>query len=429
MQKTLTLIILIGCLFLLGSSSWKTMSYRIDDTLPENKTQNSNLFCLKSNDTQTSTLRSTTTTLSAITKNLPKGEAPTSLYSRACALMDADTGRLLYGKEENTPMPMASTTKIMTCIIALEYGNLSDKVTTSAYAASMPDVQLNMREGDVYILQDLLYSLMLESHNDTAVAIAEHIGGSVEGFARLMNDKADELGLTKTHFVTPNGLDDDNHYTTAKELAEISAYAITNPDFVAIVNTPSYDFTEQTSGRSYHVTNRDAFLTMYEGAIGIKTGFTNNAGYCFAGAVKAENHTYISTVLACGWPPNKSYKWSDTTKLMNYAKEGFTDCQISPGKTKLSPVPVENGKEASVKVRLSDSSKIPMLLSGNDTVTRTITLPDRITAPVREGDILGSMTYRLNGTEYAKIPIIAAKSVEKLSFSDYTLSLFKLFCP
>ena len=165
---------------------------------------------------------------------------PSSLYAKAYCVMDKDSGRLLLSKNENEKMPMASTTKIMTCILALESGRLDELVPVSVYAASMPDVQLNIREGEKYRLRDLLYSLMVESHNDTAVAIAEHLGGSVEGFAELMNKKAEEIGCVSTHFVTPNGLDDPEHYTTAKELCMIAAYAIQNKEFQKVIRTMKY---------------------------------------------------------------------------------------------------------------------------------------------------------------------------------------------
>ena len=208
---------------------------------------------------------------------------PSKMYSKAYCLIDADSNRILASKDADLQLPMASTTKIMTCIVALENGSPDDIVTVSRYASSMPDVQLNMKEGEKFRLGDLLYSLMLESHNDTAVAIAEHIGGSVEGFAELMNLKAEELGLANTHFVTPNGLDSDGHYTTAYELCCIGAYAVQNKEFMDIVQTPSHQFSNCDNTRTYSVNNKDAFLTSYSGALGIKTGFTGNAGYCFCG--------------------------------------------------------------------------------------------------------------------------------------------------
>lgn len=255
------------------------------------------------------------------------------LNSRYNCLYDADTDCIIYGNNVYDKTANASTTKIMTCIIALENSSPDDKVTCSAYAASMPDVQMNFREGDVFYLKDLLYSLMLESHNDTAVAIAEHVGGSVEGFAKMMNDKAQMLGCKNTHFVTPNGLDDDLHYTCAYDLCKIADYALSDKRFVQIVNTASKSITELTGKKTYTFNNHNSFLNMFDGAIGVKTGYTSKAGYCFVGAVKYNKKIYISCVLACGWSPNKNYKWDDTKKLMEYALEkNITDVTLSKEK-------------------------------------------------------------------------------------------------
>lgn len=226
---------------------------------------------------------------------------------------------------------MASTTKIMTCIIALESGNPDMQITVSKYAASMPDVQLNMKAGDKFYLKDLLYSLMLESHNDTAVAIAEGIAGSVEAFAFLMNEKAKSLELADTSFVTPNGLDAEGHYSTAVDLCKLAAYAEQNSKFVEITNTASYSFNEINSGKQYTVNNKNQFLGMYEGAIGVKTGFTGKAGYCFVGAVNKNDNIITSAVLGSGWPPNKNYKWSDTKKLMNFVFNNYRKIKIDTG--------------------------------------------------------------------------------------------------
>ncbi|HKL99747.1 MAG TPA: D-alanyl-D-alanine carboxypeptidase family protein, partial [Mobilitalea sp.] len=240
------------------------------------------------------------------------------LHAASCLLMDAENNRVLYEENGQEELSMASTTKIMTCIVTLENADLNDIVTVSSYAARMPDVQLNIRSGEQYYLIDLLHSLMLESHNDVAVAIAEHVGGSVEGFATMMNDKARSLGCDNTNFVTPNGLDAEGHYTTAQDLAVITSYSIKNDKFINITNTPSYQFKELINGRSFSVSNKNKFLYMMEGAIGVKTGFTGRAGYCFVGAIKRPDRTLVSVVLGCGWPPRKSLKWSDTKELMNY---------------------------------------------------------------------------------------------------------------
>lgn len=185
------------------------------------------------------------------------------LYAMSAVLIDAANDRILYQKDAFKVMPMASTTKIMTAILALENGNPDDIVTVSKRAASMPKVRLGMREGEQFYLKDLLNSLMLESHNDSAVAIAEHIGGSMEGFADMMNAKAKELNCENTYFITPNGLDaekDGNiHSTTAYDLAKITAYAIQNRDFLNLVATRSAQFCELGEGRAFSVYNRDRF--------------------------------------------------------------------------------------------------------------------------------------------------------------------------
>jgi len=249
--------------------------------------------------------------------------APSSLHAYSAVLYDGEAGRVLYEKNGYEVLPMASTTKIMTLLVVLEHTEPTDIVTVSQTAAKQPDVQLNMNTGEQYYVGDLCYSLMLESHNDTAVALAEHVGGTVEGFAALMNAKAKALGAYSANFVTPNGLDAEGHGITAADLAKLAAYAVKQEEFRKITNTASHTFTELTKGRSFTVNNKDAFLTMMDGAIGVKTGFTGKAGYCFVGALERNDRLLISVVLASGWPPHKTYKWSDTKLLMNYGLEDF----------------------------------------------------------------------------------------------------------
>ena len=233
------------------------------------------------------------------------------LNSISALLMDGENNRVLYEDNGYAELPMASTTKIMTCIVALEEGKLDDVVTVSSYAARMPDVQLNIREGEKYYLKDLLYSLMLESHNDVAVAIAEHVGGSVEGFATMMNDRARSLGCNNTNFVTPNGLDAEGHYTTARDLAVMTAYAIKNKDFIAITNTPSYQIKEINNKRNFSISNKNKFLYMMDGAP-CKDRIYKQSRYCFV-ELKRSDRTLISC-LGCGYT-YKSLKWTDTNDL------------------------------------------------------------------------------------------------------------------
>lgn len=354
--------------------------------------------------------------VAAVTKPVIDEKANIQLNARAACLMDASTNRVLYGKEVDKEMAMASTTKIMTLIVTLENANLDDVVTVSKNAARQPDVQLNMQTGDQYKLKDLLYSLMLESHNDTAVAIAEHVGGSVEGFAQMMNEKAKELGCTHTNFVTPNGLDSntEEHYTTARELGIIASYAIKNKQFLEITNTPNWSFKELTKGRSYSVSNKDRFLYIYNGAIGIKTGFTNKAGYCFVGAVDNDGRTFVSVVLASGWPPNKNYKWSDTTKLMDYGTKNFILQEIFDDTKLYDPIFVRKGKECYADLYCEGS--LQLLLSNQEEVKVVYEIEKVVEAPVQLDEQVGIAKYYINNELVKAFPIKTSTKIDKIDY-------------
>ena len=241
-----------------------------------------------------------------------------NLSSDCALLINANTGKILYAKNENIPHANASTTKIMTCILALENCKMNEKVKFSSHAASIEASKLYANAGEVFYMKDLLYSLMLPSHNDTAVAIAEHISGSSAKFVKLMNQKAAKIGCTNTHFATPNGLDAGyTHYTTASDLAKIAQYAIKIPAFRKLISTSSYSFSNLNTGRNYYVSTTNALLGNVPGVQGMKTGYTNKAGYCFVGlSSSAKGNTYISVVLG----GKSSYeRWQDSQKLLNYA--------------------------------------------------------------------------------------------------------------
>lgn len=372
------------------------------------------------------------------------------LYALSACLMDADSGRVLYGKNDDEVRAMASTTKIMTLIIALEYGNAEDTVTISPYAASMPDVQLNVRAGEQYRLGDLCYAMMLESYNDIAAAIAEHIGMAyadidindtekrsiddsrkcVSAFAGLMNDKARELGCENTYFITPNGLDaeDENgkHSTTARELALIAAYAVKKDDFNVITGTKQYSFCEINGKRNCNVYNKDAFLNQMSGAFGIKTGFTGNAGYCFVGALKSDGRTFISVVLGSGWPSARTYKWKDTRKLMEYGINNFFEQKIFTTVEEYKSVEVTDGIGDSVGTRIE--GELSMLISSSDEVKVVYELEDSVKAPVYEDDKLGKAIVYVNGERVAIFPITASGDVKQVGFNWFLKELMKAFC-
>lgn len=354
------------------------------------------------------------------------------LYSISAALIDGDTGRILYEKNGFDIRAMASTTKIMTLILALEYGNLEDMVTVSDYASRMPDVQLNIKAGEQYRLEDLLYSLILESHNDTAVAVAEHIGGDVEGFANMMNKKAREIGLSNTYFITPNGLDasDENgtHSTTAVELALLMKYCVVDSpakeDFVRICQTRSHSFSDYTDKRVFAVNNKNSFLDMMEGVIAGKTGFTGDAGYCYVAALERNGKTYVIALLGCGWPNNKNYKWSDSKKLFNYGIDNYEYSIVMDETYELSPIPVINGVSNDyLDVYIKD--EIGLILCEDDIVTYKVSLPDKVYAPIEEGDIQGNLDIYVNEELYTSINIYSG---EKILEKDFWYCLrFSLF--
>ncbi|MDE5780004.1 MAG: D-alanyl-D-alanine carboxypeptidase [Lachnospiraceae bacterium] len=347
------------------------------------------------------------------------------LNGKAAVLIDGMNGRVLYGKNEREKMPMASTTKIMTCIVALENSNPDDIVEVSDYAASMPDVQLNIRSGEKYYIKDMLYSLMLESHNDTAVAIAEKVGGSVEGFAELMNSKAKSIGAFDTNFVTPNGLDAPEHYTTAYDLTQIARYALKNKNFMEIVNTRNYSFSEIEGKRNFTVNNKDAFLDMMDGAVGVKTGFTGKAGYCFVGAVFKDNKKYITAVLASGWPPHKTYKWQDTKKLMQYGLDNYGYKVIFDGREYVSFANVENGVKDSCQVYAEGYENI--LVSDKDNIDVVYNVDSKIDAPVKKNQVVGSVIININGSKYREYCIKSKEHIELRDFKWEFNVIYKRF--
>lgn len=371
------------------------------------------------------------------------------LYAQAAVLMDADSGRVLYGKNEKAILPMASTTKIMTCILALEYGNPEQIVEASSYAASMPKVKLYVKKGEKYRLKDLLYSLMLESHNDSAVVIAEGVGGNVENFAAMMNQKARDIGCYDSCFITPNGLDatvnetGKAHATTAADLAKIMAYCVTDSpkkeEFLEITRTLSYDFTDADGSRSFHCNNHNAFLGMMKEALSGKTGFTNNAGYCYVGAIESEGRVFTVALLACGWPNNRSYKWSDMKKLAAYGMERYRYQDIYEEKT-FADIPVRGGiagkkgtpwEEAFVGVVMEKEEKsLPYLLCEEDRVEVKTRLETVLSAPVAAGEKVGEVSYYLNGELVKCYDLLTEEAVEEQSFLwilNYILKLAIFF--
>ena len=399
------------------------------------------------------------------------------LYAASAVLMDADSGRVLYEKNGYAPMAMASTTKIMTCILVLEEGELEDMAQVSSYAASMPKVKMFVRCGDEYQVRSLLFSMMLESHNDSAVVLAEYIGKqylspelaqkdtadftveeskqAVKAFANLMNEKARELGCENTWFITPNGLDATEtfevngesvtreHVTTAAELARIMAYCINESPcrdvFREITRTPGYSFCE--NGRNVNCVNHNTFLNMMDGAFSGKTGFTNKAGYCYVGALEKDGRTFIVALLACGWPNNKTYKWSDSRELMEYGLDNyqfreFLTAENTYGEDALGSLVVEGGQTKilgdTARVTLGivgrdQENHIGLLMREDEQIETQCRLPDKLKAPVVAGTEVGSIIYRVDGNVYFVESVITKTGVEEIDLEWCTEEILKRF--
>lgn len=366
-----------------------------------------------------------------------------ALYSKSCALTDGESDRILYGKEESLPLANASTTKIMTCILALENADPDDVVTVSAAAAGQPKVHLGMEENEQFYLRDLLYGLMLESYNDCAYAIAEHLDGSVEAFAMRMNEKAKELGCIDTHFVTPNGLDmeDENgsHHTTAADLCRIMSYCTwkspKSEEFVALTRTREHAFTD-LEGKSFAVANKNAFLDMMECAVTGKTGFTGKAGYCYVAAAEEGGRKFCIALLACGWPNNKNYKWADAKTLFGYGLDHYHLYKGTEKKTRIPEVEIagayhddslaEWGKRIKVSLYVKGQNENMTFLKADwEEATVVHSLDETICAPVKKGDKCGTVSYCIEGLERYRYDICAKKSVEQWNFTAFLRALWK----
>lgn len=351
------------------------------------------------------------------------GEQP-QINAASGILMDIKSGQVLWEKNATEPMAMASTTKIMTATIALEMGNLEDTVCVSERASQAPPVKMHLSRGENISLENLLYAMMLESANDSAVAIAEHIAGSVEEFATLMNNKARELGCKDTVFVTPNGLDSGDHHSTAYDMALITRYALNNDKFAEIINTRNISFSSDK--KAYSMVNKNRLLNEYEGAFGVKTGFTGKAGHCFVGAARREDSSYISVVLASGWgSTGKAKKWSDTKEILNYGFDNFQKKVLYEMGYSCGQLSVENSKVKQVELVLENDVTALINKDGSDKVDIIFSLPESLIAPVEKNQTVGLACVRVNGQTVGNVGIATADKAEKLTFTDYLKKIFE----
>ena len=343
--------------------------------------------------------------------------------SRRYVVYDRISKSMIIEKNEDVKSAMASTTKIMTTIVILEKADLNEKVTVSAKAGGTGGSRLGLKRGDKASVRDLLYGLMLRSGNDAAVALAEHVGGSVKGFAELMNEKAIELGLTNTHFVTPHGLDDANHYTTALELAKLTDYAMDNETFAKIVGTKST--TIYINNQSRQINNTNELLGVLNGVVGVKTGFTNNAGRCLVTETKRNNMEIITIVLGAD---TKKDRTKDSVNLIEYTFSKYKmynlEEQIIKEFNKWKNINekrilIIKGKTSNPKLALGAIEKTTIPICDNDKIEYSINALTEVEAPVEQWNVMGTLTVKLNGEILESIDIVNVNEVQKRDWKDY----------
>ena len=368
----------------------------------------------------------------SIETNSSSSELPT-INSRAYVVIDRKSNTVLVGKNENQKKKMASTTKIMTALIVIENCDLSETVEISKKSASTGGSRLGLKTGDKITVYDLLYGLMMRSGNDSAVALAEHTAGSISNFADLMNQKAVELGLSNTHFVTPHGLDEDEHYTTAYELALLSNYAMNNEIFAKIVGTKNYTIT--INGYPKTLTNTNELLGSLNGVYGIKTGFTNGANRCLVTCCKRGEMDLICVVLGAD---TKKYRTTDSIKLLEYSFSNFKYVNIEEMVSNYFETWKENNKNSftinkgissylDLKYEDLEHSTIPIRNDLVDKFQFYITCDYVLDSPISKGTSIGTITLSLEDKTIYSGNIITDSDVEKKSIFDYMIYFYKNF--
>lgn len=345
-----------------------------------------------------------------------------TLNSRRYVIFDRNSGLPVYGKNEEKQTAMASTTKIMTCLVVLEKcKDLNEVVTIGVEATRVGGSELDLKKDDKITVLDLLYGLMLRSGNDAAVELAVHVGESVEGFAKLMNDKAVEIGLKNTHFMSPHGLDDPNHYTTAVELAKLTDYALKNETFSKIVKTSYHTITINGNPREIKNTN-ELLIAGTEGVYGVKTGFTNNAGRCLVTAVKRNDMDLIIVVLGADTRKDRA---KDTLKLIDYACKQFRTENIRDlanenfkmwNEINSKRIYINKGRNG-IELELG-KIKIEKLLT-NKEISVEINSLNYLEAPVTKGNKIGTMIIKNGDDILEEIDITAKNTVQRRNVLDY----------
>lgn len=342
-------------------------------------------------------------TAAALMGNTAAFAYPENISAVSAVVIEAETGTVLYEKNADERRAMASTTKIMTALLTIEAGDLDREFTVDPMAIMVEGTSMGLREGDRVSRRDLLYGILLPSGNDAANAAAVSVGGSISGFVKLMNSRAAELGLSDTHFVTPSGLDADGHYTTARNLAALAAFAMKNEVFREVVSCSSarVEFGNPPYERTLYNSNK--MLTRYDGAVGVKTGFTDNARRCLVSAAERDGVTLIAVTL------NAPDDWNDHEKMLDY---GFSQVKSYPLDVACNYSVAVAGTGEYVGVYAKPAA-ISLTNEQRNRITRKIYLPRFVYGDVNKGDCLGEICFFLDGKQVKSCPLYADKDVSQ----------------
>ena len=333
-----------------------------------------------------------------------------SINALAAVVLEASSGRVLYSKNATVRRSIASTTKIMTGLVALENGNLDDEVTISKRSASIGGSTIGLQTGQKFTLKELLYAMLMCSANDAAIAVAEHIGGTVEDFADMMNKKALSLGAADSSFVTPHGLDTGNQYSTAYDVAIITRYALKNPVFAEIVSTTS------SSIPGHGLYNTNELLGAYPGIDGVKTGYTGKAGRCLVTTVQKDGMRLISVVLGS---PTRTARANVSTALLNYVYENYSMHKLLKAGDIYAKVPVYRGIEGITSLKVAQGVELPLSEAEAEVLEVRECVPEVFNAPVYAGTDMGFVEYVLNGDVVAQSMLTISDNIRKKTYFDY----------
>lgn len=354
-----------------------------------------------------------------------------NINSRAAVVIDRNSNTILFGKNENSKRKMASTTKIMTCLIVIEQCNLEDTIEISKKSASTGGSRLGLKTNDKIKIKDLLYGLMLCSGNDAAVALAEYVGGDIPNFSNLMNNKAKELGLKDTNFETPHGLDSENHYTSAYELAVLTNYALNNPIFAKIVNTKSCTIT--INGYPKTITNTNELLGNLNGVYGVKTGFTNGANRCLVTACRRNGLDIICVVLGAD---TKKFRTKDSINLIEYTFKNYEPFNIENllnnefniwKENNLKNFSIIKGDKQNISLKL-ETLKNPVIPIKKDAISNLeciINCEKTLNAPLNFNTSIGSIKIYSNNTLISESKILINCNINKKNILNYVIDFFK----